>query len=777
MTLRSFLAVTLGSVCVTAPGFAQAQTSTDAPELDLNRGGQLFAQVCSLCHGADAKGSDRGPPLVRMRGRGRGGPGLTEADIVAIIANGRGTMPAVPLPQELQRDVAHYVKSLDRSAFEAAPEGDVAAGEQFFFGAGQCATCHMVAGRGTSLGPDLTRVALDVSLPELTESLQNPNRRFTEGYSTAEVQLRDDSVLTGFVRNRGSHDLQLETSDGTIHLLTDEEYSRVIPSLESPMPALEATPKQQRDLIAYLSRLNGLSVGPAPDQRREIDAAAIAQVLQPQTGDWPTYNGNVSGNRHSPLTDINRENISGLELQWVFPIDYTALETTPLVVDGIMYVTGPNQVYALDARTGRPIWSYARPRAQRGQISADASRGANRGVGLLDDRVFFATDNAHLLCLNRFTGALMWDVDTRPSSMPYGATAAPLVVRDLVITGVGGGDEGIRGFIAAYHATTGELAWRFWTIPGPGEPGYETWEGSAVAEGGGATWLTGTYDPETNLLYWPTGNPFPDTDGDQRLGDNLYTNCILALDLDTGQLRWHYQYTPHDLHDWDANQTPVLVDAPFGSRERKLLLHANRNGYYYVLDRMTGELLLAEPFVERLTWSSGIGPDGRPILLPANEVTVAGVVCCPAVRGATNWYAPAYNPDTGLYYVMSVEDCSIYAKAQYGGFLSRSDPNDPGRRYLRALDMQTGTLVWEILQFGPPEINYSGVLSTAGGLVFYGESSGGFAAVDASSGETLWHFETNQRWKASPMTYTTKGRQYVAVASGANILSFALSAD
>jgi alcohol dehydrogenase (cytochrome c) len=276
------------------------------------------------------------------------------------------------------------------------------------------------------------------------------------------------------------------------------------------------------------------------------------------------------------------------------------------------------------------------------------------------------------------------------------------------------------------------------------------------------------------MLYWAIGNPYPDTDGDERGGDNLYTNCDLALDAKTGKLLWSFQFTPHDLHDWDANQPLVLADATFHGRERKLLLHANRNGFFYILDRATGEFLQATPFVKKLTWASGIGADGRPKLLPANETTRRGVETCPAVRGATNWYSTAFNPSTRLYYVMSVEDCGVYRKAQNGGFGRVNNPSSPGMKYLRALDVETGRAAWELPLIGPVEANYSGVLSTAGGLVFFGETSGGFAAADARTGEILWHFEANQPWKASPMTYAVDGRQYVAIASGANILSFAL---
>jgi len=389
--------------------------------------------------------------------------------------------------------------------------------------------------------------------------------------------------------------------------------------------------------------------------------------------------------------------------------------------------------------------------------------------------VFFATDNAHLICLNRLTGGLMWDVFMPETPSHYGATAAPLVVGDLVISGVAGGDSGIRGFLAAYKATTGQLAWRFWTVPRPGEAGSETWRGNAIDEGGAATWLTGSYDTETGLLYWPTGNPFPDTDGDEREGANLYSNCVLALEAKTGKLRWYFQFTPHDLHDWDATEPLLLVDASFQGRERKLLLQANRSGFFYVLDRTTGEFLLGKPFVKKLTWASGIDASGRPQLVEGAKPTPAGTKTCPAVRGATNWYATAFNPATRLFYVMAVEDCNIYRQSKSGGgFVPFRDPSEPPEKYLRAIELETGKIAWEIAQVGPPEDNYSGVLSTAGGLVFYGETGGGFAAVDAKTGRTLWHFESNRAWKASPMTYLGKGRQYVAIAAGGEVLSFAL---
>ena len=443
-----------------------------------------------------------------------------------------------------------------------------------------------------------------------------------------------------------------------------------------------------------------------------------------------------------------------------------------------MYVTGNNQVYALSGKTGREIWRYVRPKSVAGTIASDAAIGVNRGVAVLGDRIFYLTDDAHLISLHRLTGALLWDVDTAGGAKGlYGGTSAPLVVGDLVITGVSGGDNGIRGYVAAYKAATGELAWKLYTIPNPGDsgPAADTWKGSALGLGGGATWLTGSADTEAKVLYWAAGNPHPDTDDDERIGSNLYTNSDLAIDVNTGKMLWYYQFTPHDLHDWDANEPIVLVNARWNGRDRKLLLHANRNGFLYVLDRTTGTPLMATKMVRKLNWASGI--DERtwtPQLLPENATSLQGTVTCPAVRGATNWYSTAYNPATKLYYVMTVEDCTTYIKAEDAGYRRYNNPADQAQKILRAFDIESGKVVWQIVLPGSLQSNYSGVLTTSGGLVFFGESSGGFAAVDARNGKYLWHFETNHAIRASPMTFAIDGRQYVAIASGSNILSFAL---
>jgi PQQ-dependent dehydrogenase (methanol/ethanol family) len=686
-------------------------------------------------------------------------------------------MPAFPLPPADLETLTHYLRSLNTIAPSNAASGDPIAGAQIFFGEGQCATCHTVGWIGRSNGPDLSDVAKRLRPAELKQSLVEPSANIAPGYGSVTVTMNDDSKLQGFARAQGSHDLALQSSDGKIHLLLDSEYREVISEKYSAMPAYSGTEKQQSDLLTYLSTLHGAGVGPLAAKQTPVTHEEIEQVLHPKKGDWPTYNGRLDGNRNSDLNQVNLNNAAKLQLQWTYSIPFFGLETTPVVVDGVMYVTGNNQVYGLNGRTGREVWRYQRPKSPSGGISSDAATGVNRGVAVLGGRIFYLTDDAHLIALDRLTGTLLWDVFTPEGSGQFGGTSAPLVVGDLVLTGVSGGDNGIRGFVAAYEATTGKLAWRFWTIPKPGETGpiADTWKGTALGLGGGATWLSGSADADANIVYWAVGNPHPDTDGDERLGSNLYTNSDVALDAKTGKLLWYFQFTPHDLHDWDANEPIVLVNTNWKGQDRKLLLHANRNGFLYVLDRMNGKPLMATRMVDTLNWASGINQkDWTPDLLPANETTVQGVVTCPAVRGATNWYSTAYSPITRLYYVMTVEDCTIYSKAEDGGYRRYLDPAHPAKKILRAFNIETGKTKWQIDLPGPVQSNYSGVLSTSGGLLFFGESTGGFAAVDARTGTYLWHFETNHAIKGSPMTYAIGGKQYIAIASGANILSFAL---
>ncbi len=659
--------------------------------------------------------------------------------------------------------------------------GDASAGGRFFFGKGGCAGCHMVMGRGKASGPDLSSIGREATREDIGESIRRPSARVRPGYQTINVRLKSGGVmLRGFARNRSRYSLQLQDLDGRFHLLRQEEISEARPETQSMMPAVQCSDDECRDLIAYLSSLTGAGL--------TTRAAALPPVNQgpPRMGDWPGYHGDIGGNRHSPLAQITTANVKNLRLEWVFPINHNQLEVTPVVIDGVMYVTGPNQVFALDGRSGRTIWHYQRPRSP--ETRGDPSRGTNRGVAVQGDRVFLVTDNAHLIALHRVTGQLLWEsamtaeVAGQPYARNYGNTSAPIVVGDLVVAGISGGDLGMRGFLDAYRADTGERAWRFWTVPTPDEPLAKTsWQGTALERfgGGGGTWMTGTYDPTTGTVFWGVGNPYPAMDGDDRKGDNLYTDSVLALEAKTGRLKWHYQFTPHDLFDWDGGQTPLVLDRVWLGRERKLLLQANRNGFFYVLDRTNGELLLAEKFVDKLTWATGIGKDGRPILVPGQEPTRDGNKVCPNVLGATNWHSVAFSQSTGLFYLMAREDCGVYVKPP--NWNPRPIALEPGQAVLRALDIETGKRVWEVPQIGRAD-SWGGVLSTAGGVVFFGEDSGAFGAVDARTGRDLWQIQVNSSaelgdghsWRASPMTYSAGGKQYVTVANGPNILTFGL---
>jgi PQQ-dependent dehydrogenase (methanol/ethanol family) len=796
--LRVLFFVALSVLVSIDPPAAQAP-----PGDQMAAGAAVFQRVCSSCHGDGGTGG-RASSLVDNR-RLRA---LPSAEIENIVRNGmpNGMPPFGSLPAGELQAVTAFVRSFNSSALDVQPAGDVAAGESFFFGKGQCSTCHIARGRGGAGGPDLSNIGRQMTVPELNRALVEPDAAIAQGYATARVQLKDGRTLRGFVRNEGNHVLPLQTVDGRL-IAVDKRAAAITRETGSAMPPLKATPDETRDLIAFLSRLDG-TAGLSRRSAEGAKADDFAEILKPRPGDWPTYHGRLDGNRHSALAQITTANVRNLSLQWIHSVRGFDNEMTPLVLDGIMYITATNQVSAIDAASGREIWRFSRPRSTG--LRGDAAIGFNRGAAVAGSRVFLVTDNAHLIAVSRVNGALLWEaVLPENTQLPYGGTMAPLVVGDLVIAGVSGGDEGIRGFLAAYRVATGEQAWRFWTVPARGEPGSETWKGSADLEkGGGATWLTGTYDAESDTLFWPTGNPYPDTDGSERQGDNLYTNAILALDAKTGKLRWHYQFTPHDLWDWDAQEPPVLVDAVFQGRPRKLLLQANRNGFFYVLDRNDGKVLLARPFVQKLTWASGIGPDGRPQLVAGNTPDENGVTTCPAIRGATNWMSTSFSPATRLFYVMAVENCFVYRSTMFGGGrgrgagpargaaappapppargaapastfglpgggFNRGGPGGGGTMALRALDLDTGRIAWEIPQVGNSN-NYAGTLSTAGGIVFYGQASGEFAAVDAKSGAPLWHFETHETWKASPMTYTVNGRQYVSITSGANVLAFAL---
>jgi alcohol dehydrogenase (cytochrome c) len=489
---------------------------------------------------------------------------------------------------------------------------------------------------------------------------------------------------------------------------------------------------------------------------------------------WLTYSGDYAGHRFSTLDQVNTTTAQSLVVKWVYQTGATGkFETTPLVADGILYATGQDdRAFALDARTGRPIWLYQRELP--GDIRPCCGR-VNRGLAILGDKVFMGTLDAHVVALDTKTGNVVWDVAAIDYTKGYSFTLAPLVVKNLVILGVSGGEYGIRGFIDAYDADTGRRKWRFYTVPGIGEPGHDTWEGNSWRIGGAPAWMTGVYDSSTNQLFWPTGNPSPSNRGEGRAGDNLYSNSLLALDPDTGKLNWYFQFTKHDEHDWDATQVPIMID----SGGKHLLAQANRNGFFYVLDRTTGKLLSANPY-GKVTWSNGKDNVGRPVANNESSPTPTGRTVCPGALGTTNWMSPSFDAQTGLFYVSAREQCDIFSTAPqpyeaghayYGSAYFPSDEAEPYWGALRAIDPENGRVKWE---FRHPSPTWSGVLSTAGGLLFTGDAEGNFIALNAATGKPLWHFQMGGSVYASPMAFAVDGKEYIAIAAGSSLYVFGL---
>ena len=505
---------------------------------------------------------------------------------------------------------------------------------------------------------------------------------------------------------------------------------------------------------------------------------------------WLTYSGNVLGQRYSPLTQITTGNVKNLELQWIWQTQsLEKYETTSLVNDGILYtIQAPNstnnadgntRVVALDAATGRPFWTFT---YNIPQTARNCCGRVNRGLAMLGDTLYMGTLNSHLIAINAKNGTLVWD--TEISATGYPITVAPLVVKDKVIVGTAGGDGPIRGFIAAFDVKTGKEVWRFYTIPGTGEPGNETWAGESWKTGGAGVWTTGSYDPETNLTFWGTGNPNPTGNPVIRAGDNLYSDSVVALDADTGKIKWHYQFTPNDDMDYDSTQVPVLADVEVKGKMRKALLFANRNGLMYVLDRTTGEFLLGKPYV-KVNWMDGFDAKGRPQRVPGKLAGTRGdgTPIMPTILGATNWYPPSYSPKTGLFYVSAWEN----SKTVTGGGGGRGGNNttpmggivlspntkteEEGYGVVRAFDPKTLDKKWE---FKMNDITWAGVLSTAGDVVFSGGREGYFFALDGRDGKLLWKMPLGGQVNSGPMSYSVNGRQYIAVAAGTSLFSFAL---
>ena len=493
---------------------------------------------------------------------------------------------------------------------------------------------------------------------------------------------------------------------------------------------------------------------------------------------WLMYSGTLDSQRHSRLAEIHNRNVGGLELKWVYQIpEIDRAETTPLVVDGVMFITeSPSNLVAVDATTGRPYWRYEHELPDDLRICCGRN---NRGVAVLGETLYMSTLDAHLVGIDARTGNLLWDTEVADYRAGYSKTAAPLIVKDQVVTGIAGGDYGIRGFIDSYNAETGERVWRAETIPGPDHPDNRTWAGDSWRTGGSASWITGSYDPDLDLVYWGTGNPGADFNGDDRMGDNLYSDSALALSGDTGELEWYFQFTPHDEHDWDAIQVPILADLEFRGEMRKVMMWANRNAFYYTLDRETGEFLIGKPYAKQ-TWAEGLDDNGRPIRVPGTLPTEEGVVVSPSIGGGTNWWSPAYSPRTELFYVNAYDGEQKYFKRDedyvegelfIGGGGEGVLPQDAYQSAIRAIDPRTGDIRWEFpLQ---PRAS-AGVLTTAGDLVFSGGVDGYFFALDAVSGRELWHIQLGARVHTAPISYAVDGRQYVTITAGNVVFTFGL---
>jgi alcohol dehydrogenase (cytochrome c) len=524
-------------------------------------------------------------------------------------------------------------------------------------------------------------------------------------------------------------------------------------------------------LVRYLRGLANEAMQPATDiQGPKIQVSSerlLASDGEPDN--WLMYGRDYANLRFSPLNQINRDNVKRLVPVWSFQTGTpNGLQATPLFVDGVLYLsTSWNHAFAIDARTGAELWHYRRRLPEK---MAFCCGPVNRGLAILDGKLYMATLDAHLVSLDSRTGRVRWDISLGDIADNLSATAPPLIVKGKVIVGMGGGDFPSRGFLDAYDAYTGDHLWRFYTIPGVGEKNVETWSGDSYQRGGGGTWMNGSYDAALNLIYWGVGNPYPVHDGDAREGDNLYTDCVLAIEPDTGKLRWYYQFTPHDVWDYDGVNEMVLIDLEWQGRLVNALVHADRNGHVYALDRTNGNLLYARPYV-RVSWAQGFDSRGRPILNPAAIPTVGGVTVCPGAAGGKEWNAMAYSPLTRMIYVPVIENCATFSNYGVKARQMKLPPGESGFRHIpnqaygkvMAIHVATGDKAWEVKTRTPMA---GGMLVTAGGLVFTGDPEGNFAAYDAESGSILWSYQTGSGIRAAPISYRLNGKQYIVIPSG-----------
>ncbi len=764
-------------------------------------GKTLYTAQCQNCHAT---------PIATFQ---RGG---ADGEIFLNIRNGirNTTMPPfAQLSTDQIWQVVSYMASIrplnsEPVTLYTAPLAAVsdANGKLVFESKGACLTCHQFNGHGVAVGPDLTSSTLTAD--QIQAAIINPNaapaaagggrggrgggRGGNVGKATVTVTTADGKVYKGTRKSQDTFTIQMVDTTGVYRSFDRLELKDLKIDATSIMPpdyATRLTANEIRDVAAYLKT--------ASDPAASVDPAHSILAWQrllnapKDPANWLSYWGDLGGTHYSALNEITAANAKNLQAQWTLPIAGEGqIQATPLVVDGIMYTTGPvgaanagsTQVLALDAKTGHQIWRYDRLQKVRNQYENNR---VNRGVAILDNRLFVGTLDAALIALDARTGKQLWEVQLADTKEGYELTAPPLVVKDKIITGISGGEFGIRGFVEAYEPATGKKLWRWNAIPGPGEFGHETWDADSWQHGSGGTWMPGTYDPELNTVYWTVGNPGPVINGDVRKGDNLFTCSVVALDPDTGQRKWHYQFTPNDTHDWDSNEDTILVDRVWHGQPRKLLLHADRNGVFYVLDRVSGKLLSATPFV-RATWVKGWDDNGRPEFLDGWRATPEGVTVYPSLGGGTNFQAPSYSPKTGWYYLVyhdspgnfSAGQQAYEAGRQYqgrgngGGFGAPQTGAAPNTQGVMAIDPETGQVQWkfELAQAALPP----GLIATAGNVVFAATTEGYFIALDATNGKLLWRYNTGAPLAASPISYSVDGRQYVAISGTGALYTFAL---
>jgi alcohol dehydrogenase (cytochrome c) len=779
-TITLGAAALLGAGLVGASG-AQAQAPVTYPAKDIKAGEPLFAAYCGFCHGRDAMGGETGPdltrsvlvaddvngdkirPVVRNGRPDRGMPAVnvTEADLTSIIA----------FVHDARTKAGSVIGARRRVDEEDLRTGDAKAGEQYFNGPGRCATCHSPTG-------DLAGVADRLKGLALLQRMLYPGGGRGQTAAKVSVTLPSGETVSGRLAFRDEFTIALHDTNGWYRSWQTRQVKFTV---DNPLDAhadqvRKYTDADMHNVLAYVQTLKravdtkAAPAAPAATPAAPATPAPIAPytggglepstLLAPPPDAWPTYHGDYTGRHHSKLSAITPENVNQLTLAWTFQTGTAdGIKSAPLVVNGIAYVTAPDHLWAVDARTGRQIWQYTYPKNMGFHIG-------HRGAAMYKGTVFLTTPDAHLVALDGRTGRLKWNVPIEDYRKGYWSSNAPLVVRDHLIVGISGDFDNLPGLLKSFDPDTGKEQWVFYSTPPPGTPG--SLSGGAT---GGQMWMTGTYDPELNLVFVGTGNPTPVLNGPVRPGDNRWTGSILAINPDTGKLAWGFQASPHDTHDWDAAEVPVLVDATFKGEPRKLLLQASRNGYYFVLDRTTGKNLLTTPFAA-VNWASGIDKDGRPTPDPAKEPSRDGRLVAPDEGGGTNYRAPSFDPATGLFIVSARDAYALYFfKEEHGKYgWAGADYGVHSRGSIRAMDYQTGQVRWNHEVGGGSS---SGILTTDSGVTFTGDGSGNIMALRTSDGATLWHASIGGAGN-SPVSVEIDGRQHLLVGGGGVLYAWRL---